>query len=336
MTRTGRRRLLPVGIAALVLTTAACSTGGSGAASTSASPAPRTSTARASSPSPSTTAPKPATDPLTGGRMSTNPVIAVKLENTQAAMPQIGLSPADLVFVEEVEGGLTRLMPIYHSSFPRRVEPVRSARSTDIGILPVFGRPTLVYSGVASQIRGKLTRAPIRLDSAGTRDPSRPAPHNLFFDIAAIARHLPHHKPANIGLSFAKTDAGLRTAPKQADVTVRIGGDRFSFSYHGSVYLPSWNGRPYTDAGAHGKRVTAANVLVLRVREVSDGYRDPAGNPVSRSVSTGSGGLTLYRNGRKLTGTWHRSAADRPFRLRGSHGTTLRLAPGRTWILLQP
>lgn len=62
-------------------------------------------------------------------------------------MPQYGLSPADLVFVEQVEGNLTRLMPVYQSSYPKRVEPVRSARSTDVDILPAFGRPVLVYSG---------------------------------------------------------------------------------------------------------------------------------------------------------------------------------------------
>jgi len=331
-----------IGLAVVGLSTSACSGGSHVAASTSATSVRSTKPATPSSSAPSAaattrhTAAQRRVDPLTGGRLSRKPVIAVKLENTQAAMPQIGLSRADLVFVEEVEGGLTRLMPIYHSSFPKRIEPVRSARSTDISLLPMFGHPTLVYSGVASQVRKRLKRAPIRLDDSGTRDPSRVAPHNLYFNLARVARQSPHGKPKSIGLDFAKTDPRLHNALRRTHFTVRIGSDRFSFAYKGSRYLPSWNGRPYTDSSAKRHRVTANNVLVLKVREVSDGYRDPAGTPVYRSVSTGSGVLALYRNGKKLSGTWHRAAANKPFRLKGKDGKQLLLSPGKTWILLQP
>ncbi len=339
---TRRRRVATGAIALLAMTTGACSGGSDGSTPAASSHTPPATTATGA-PTPASTrtptAPHTAVrarDPLTGGKLTTNPVIAVKLENTTAAMPQIGLSAADLVFVEEVEGGLTRLMPIYHSTFPTRVEPVRSARSTDIGILPIFGRPTLVYSGVASQIRKKLRRAPITLYDNGARDPHRTAPHNLYFDVHRIAQGEKRRRPRSIGLSFAKSDAATHHAPKRSAFTVRIGNDRFSFSYKGSHYLPSWNGRPYTDPGAGGKRVTADNVLVLHVREVSDGYKDPAGTPVYRSVSTGSGRLTLYRDGRKLSGTWHRSAPAEPFRLKTTAGKPLQLTPGKTWILLRP
>ncbi len=343
MTATIRSRCFGLAaITALTMTSAACSGGSDGAATTASRRTPPVTTATGA-PTPSSTrtptAPHTAVrahDPLTGGKLTTNPVIAVKLENTAAAMPQTGLSPADLVFVEEVEGGLTRLMPIYHSSFPKRVEPVRSARSTDIQILPMFGRPTLVYSGVASQIRKKLRRAPITLHDNGTRDPHRTAPHNLYFNVHRIAQGETRRRPRSIGLSFARSDAATHHAPKRSAFTVRIGNDRFSFSYKGSHYLPSWNGRPYTDPGAGGKRVTADNVLVLHVREVSDGYKDPAGTPVYRSVSTGSGGLTLYRSGKKLSGTWRRAAPAKPFRLKTAAGTPLHLSPGKTWILLRP
>lgn len=263
-------------------------------------------------------------------------MIAVKLENTAAAMPQYGLSAADLVFVEEVEGNLTRLMPIYQSSFPQRVEPVRSARSTDVGILPMFGKPLLVYSGVASQIRAKLRRASIALDNNGARDRTRAAPHNLYFDLATISRRKGLSTSKDIGLRFGTTDPRLRAAARARTFTVRVGGDRFSFSFNGNRYLPSWNGRPYTDVGAKGRRVTADNVLVLKVRSLPDGYRDPAGTPVYRSVTTGSGGLELYRGGRKLSGTWHRAGAAKPFSFLDAKGKILLLAPGKTWILLQP
>ncbi|WP_188837692.1 DUF3048 domain-containing protein [Flexivirga endophytica] len=350
MTRNTRRRhLIPTAVALLALVTAGCSGGGSGTManstdspsgtratdSKSASASTRSSAPPSSPKKPSTSALKPSGNPLTGGAKTGNPVIAVKLENTRAAMPQYGLSPADLVFVEQVEGNLTRLMPIYQTSFPKRVEPVRSARSTDADILPAFGHPALVYSGAASQIRKKLSKAPIRLFGSGSRDSGRQAPHNLYVDVAKLSHRpgLPSSK--DIGLRFAASDARLQRALADPSFTVRVGADRFSFSYKGNRYLPTWNGRPYKDVGAGGKPVTASNVLTLDVHQVSDHYKDPAGNPVDKSLTTGSGKLTLHRNGKKLVGTWHRSATNKPFVLKDSHGKQLELAPGKTWILLR-
>lgn len=338
----GRRRAILVGAVALTLTATACS---SASTSTTASSTgtERTSAASAATKNPAASAKpqkKPSTsaalnsDPLTGGKKTGNPVIAVKLENTAAAMPQYGLSPADLVFVEQVEGNLTRLMPVYQSSYPARIEPVRSARTTDVDILPMFGRPALVYSGSAPQIRKKLTKAPITSCGGNRRDPSRKAPHNLYFNVAKLSKRPGLATSKDIGLRFARTDPRLTRAPQQTSFTVKVGGDRFSFVYNGSRYLPSWNGRPYTDSGAGGKRVSANNVVALDVREVSDHYKDPAGNPVYKSLTTGSGKLTLYRDGKRLSGTWHRAGTNKPFRFTDSHGKRLDLAPGKTWILL--
>lgn len=342
--RTKKRRAIVVGTVALALTATACSSAGSTGASGATQSAGQSSSPLSSSSSSSTTtnprsssahATAPKGDALTGGKRSSHPVIAVKLENTTAAMPQYGLSPADIVFVEEVEGNLTRLMPIYQSSYPKRVEPVRSARTTDVDLLPMFGHPVLVYSGAASQIRKKLNKAPIKLYGGNMRDSSRKAPHNLYFNVAKLSKRSGLTRSKDIGLRFAKTDPRLAHAAKQGSFTVKVGGDRFSFAYKGSRYFPSWNGRPYTDSDAGGKRVSASNVLALHVRKVPDDYKDPAGNPVYKSLTTGSGKLTLYRNGKALSGTWHRSGTNKPFRFTDSHGKQLDLTPGKTWILLQ-
>lgn len=59
---------------------------------------------------------------------SSGPVLAVKIDNTSGARPRVGLTAADVVYVELVEGGLTRLLAIYASQLPAHVGPVRSAR----------------------------------------------------------------------------------------------------------------------------------------------------------------------------------------------------------------
>ena len=60
-----------------------------------------TSSIAAESPAPSAPTPHQRhTDPLTGGRVSDHEVIAVKLENIAAARPQVGLSQADITFIQ--------------------------------------------------------------------------------------------------------------------------------------------------------------------------------------------------------------------------------------------
>src|SRR4051812_20850331 len=65
--------------------------------------------------------PKSAINPLTGLKPSRNKVVAVKIDDTAGARPQVGLDRADVVYVEQVEGGLTRLVAIFNSHLPLRV-----------------------------------------------------------------------------------------------------------------------------------------------------------------------------------------------------------------------
>ena len=54
--------------------------------------------------------------------------VAIMVNNHEQARPIYGLSDADVVYEAVAEGGITRLMPIYHSHIPELVESVRSAR----------------------------------------------------------------------------------------------------------------------------------------------------------------------------------------------------------------
>ena len=95
--------------------------------------------------------PKPAVNPLTGLRgVPTRPVVAVKIDDTASGRPQIGLEAADVVYVEQVEAGATRLVAVFASRQPGTVGPVRSVRNNDPELLAAYGRPALAYSGGAA------------------------------------------------------------------------------------------------------------------------------------------------------------------------------------------
>ncbi len=274
---------------------------------------------------------KPA-DPLTGGKVSHNAVIAVKVENIAAARPQVGLSQADIVFAEEVEGAQTRLVAVYHSKLPKRLGPVRSARSTDAELLPLFGKPGLVYSGANPRVQRRLDAASLVPIYRETRDHRRAAPHNVFVNLARIARTERAGKAQPIGWTFA----GKPSQAGQPDdkATSKVGNDLFAFDYANGRYTVRWRGQRYVD-GDSGAVTKADNVVVMRVRNVPDGNRDVLGSPSVLSKTVGRGAVTVYRDGRKIAGSWQRNKASGPLRFADSAGRDIALRPGQTWMTLQ-
>ena len=77
----------------------------------------------------------PGTAPLTGlpladPSIAERPALVAKVDNTAPGRPQAALSQADLVYVTQIEGGLTRLVAVFHSETPSEIGPVRSGRTT--------------------------------------------------------------------------------------------------------------------------------------------------------------------------------------------------------------
>ncbi len=55
-----------------------------------------------------------------------------------------------------------------------------------------------------------------------------------------------------------------------------------------------------------------------------------------QSQLTGSGPLTVLRNGVAITGTWQRASLHDPTTLTASDGSTIALDPGQTWVEIVP
>lgn len=329
-----RARIIAVSAAAVVVA------GGIGAGAAlsrpdsqphAASSVSATSSAPTPTPSPTHTNPRPkATDPLTGGKVSNHEVIAAKVENIAAARPQVGLSLADITFVEEVEGSQTRLIAVYHTRFPKRLGPIRSARSTDVELLPLFGKPGLVYSGANRAVQRKIDNASIVPIPRSTRDHRRVAPHNVFVDLAAIGRSTKLSEATSLGWVFGA--AAPRSAVTKS-IKVRVGHDTFGFSYSSGRYTVRWNGARYAD-GDNRAITKTDNVVIMKVRNHPDGNRDVLGAPSVQSDTVGEGKVTIYRDGRKIAGQWKRTKSSGPLRFTDKSGDPIALKPGQTWVAL--
>jgi hypothetical protein len=114
------------------------------------------------------------------------PILVVKIDDTKLAHPQIGIEHADIVYIEQVEGGLTRLAAVFSSYIPKEIGPVRSARISDIELLSQFGKVGFAYSGAQQKLRPEIESANLfdlgaqRMSSTiYTTDPQRIQPYAM-------------------------------------------------------------------------------------------------------------------------------------------------------------
>jgi hypothetical protein len=274
--------------------------------------------------------------PLTGlpaeGQAPKHPVMVVKIDNTGASNPQIGLGAADLVVEELVEGGSTRLAVFYYSKVPNRVGPVRSMRATDIGIVkPAEG--VLVASGGAPPTVRRVNGAGIKVVGEGgtgfSRDSGRRSPYNLFMDLPTLAKSLKAPEPPQSYFMWGDAEdfpGGRRARSLAATFS---GGQTTKWAFRKGTYVN------LDSEAAAGDQFRPSTVLVLRVRVGDAGYRDPAGNPVPEAKFTGTGEAMVFHGGKLVRGTWAKQGLEAPLKLRTKSGE-LPMPPGKVWVELVP
>lgn len=329
---------LVVGLGAL----AACS--GGGHHHPAAAPSPTLTT-----PSPTAT-PTPTvgvTCPLTGlppkaGQNPKRPAVAVKIDNVDVARPQRGMGKADIVVEELVEGGLTRLFAVFQCDSAARIEPIRSARSSDADLLALLHGSVFAFSGAnpaaLPPIRAHGNAVMISYDVFGSyfhRDGSRPAPHNVFSstEVLLAAGQAHRHGLSAPPPQFAYGALDPTAQPARV-VSLAWPQASAAWTWKGAGWQRTQNGTPDI---SDGHRVSATNVVIMSIALGSTGIRDVLGNASPLNITVGgSRPVWVLRNGHVIRGTWSRPSVNMFWRLMDLKGHVIDLEPGRTWVELLP
>ena len=284
--------------------------------------------------------PKPV-NPLTGiGPVPKGPVIAVKIDDTGNGRPQRGVDQADIVYVEQAEGGLTRLVAVFGSQQPV-VEAVRSVRTSDPELLSQYGRITLVASGGGGDSLPTLDRSILHSvinDRGGVgfaRDGGRPVPYNLTSNLAAVSATSHGASAKSIGFTWAAKLSGVRASSRGQVVHTVVGGTPVDFQWDPArhKYLRLIGGVP--QRAADGRAIATPNVIVQYCQvSVHPGDVDVAGNPAQYTHSIGHGKVVVFRNGKRIDGTWSRPSAKAGTTLLATGRKPISLAPGGAWVIL--
>lgn len=276
------------------------------------------------------------------GRVGTDgPVLVVKVDDTTQAHPQIGLDKADLVYIEEVEGGLTRLAAVFSSEIPTQVGPVRSARISDIDLLSQYGHVAFAYSGAQTKMLPVIASA--NLENLGAqresatlyvRDESRFAPVNLILraDLLmskVVDRNISTSK--NMGWTFGPAPTG-----GQPILSVKLKWPANTYSALWSTSQSRWllmhANNP--DLAADGSQLGPTTLVIQMVSITPSAYHDKFGGVTPFSATIGSGSGYVLRNGVAFTAKWNRPNAASGTSWTLDDGTPIAFAGGQVWVAL--
>jgi hypothetical protein len=287
----------------------------------------------------------PAKCPLTGidpkGDVPSRPALAIKVENLPQARPQTGLSYADVIYEEPVEAGITRFIVVYQCQDSSKVEPVRSARLTDPGILVQYGKPLFGYSGAVPQVIEKVRQAGLidvnadREPKAYHRDPARQPPHDLYTSTPELYAAAKWRAQAPEPVFLYSGTAGKGKKISEAHLPFSEFSDVYwRWDQSQRVWLRFHGTEPHTYSD--GSQVNAKNVIVQVVTVVMTDITDVNGVHSPEVVDTGSGEAYILRNGKLISGTWKRPTTGDLTTFVTASGNQIRLSPGNTWVELLP
>jgi len=291
--------------------------------------------------------------PLYEDYINRRPIAAV-INNSGRALPQSGISSADIVYEVLAEGDVTRLVGIFQSYIPEKIGPMRSARDYFIDF--AFNHDALfVHHGASTGGYARISSLRItHLDGMaleGTvfwRDRSypywavntgtRPLEHSSYTGNDRLTTHIEnrsirnywHYDAEGFGFGFNHWPVAPNPEHGQAyDVTIPFSSlyfRRFVFDPDTGLYMSENRQGPHMDAITQ-EQVSASTILVqfTNMRVIDNVGR--------RAVDTvGSGPGYMIYGGRYQPVRWEKDSHTSPARWYFPDGTPLRLNPGRVWI----
>lgn len=270
-------------------------------------------------------------------------LLVVKVDDTNNAHPQIGLEAAEIIYIEQVEGGLTRLAAVFSTVIPERVGPVRSARISDIELLSQFGRVAFAYSGAQKKLLPVIAAANLQDFGAQrqspilyTTDPTRNAPFAMVLRTDLLMHNIREDKSdvdvaKSIGFEFGDRPEG--GAPTDSVV----------MNWPAATYSATWSQEESRWLLSHNQKLNLAHsgvvlgptTLIIQIVEITDSeYRDKFAGVTPLSKTVGSGKAYVLRNGEMFQTRWNRAFEGSGTTFTLADGSVMKFDPGQIWIAL--
>lgn len=299
--------------------------------------------------------------------------LGIMIENHENARSQSGLTFADVVYEAVAEGGITRLLAVFHCQDAGIVGPVRSARTYFLDFISEYGSfPLYTHVGGANQPGPADALSQIAdYEWNGYNDLNQ---FSIGFPTFWRDYNRLGHPTATEHTMYSTTDKLWQFAKNSRDLTdVDKDGSSWSENFvpysfkedeslsnrpvNQTVHLEFWStlpdyfvdwkydqksntykringGKSHKDLN-NDKQVTAKNIVVLFMRQsnANDGYE----NNIHLLYRTkGTGKATIFQDGKKIEGTWRKDKRTSRTLLFDSAGNSIKLTQGLIWFSILP
>ena len=278
-------------------------------------------------------------DSISGREVPESPIVVVKIDDTNEAHPQVGIDKADLIYIEQVEGGLVRLAALFSSKLPDYIGPVRSARISDIDLLAQFGKVAFFYSGAQSKLYPVIKEANLfdigamhESPKIYTRDPDRIAPYDMVLYGPEVKKRIADLDVAttkDFGFTFGDL---VKKGRKISSVKVNWPAASYSANWNGKSWDLLHNGK--ADVTSDGIQISPSTFIIQTVVITDSEYQDKLGGVTPLSITVGEGTGWVLRDGFAIKAKWNRPDASSGTTWSDLDGNEIKMAAGQVWVAL--
>jgi len=286
---------------------------------------------------------------LTGAEVekdiSERPILAVMVENSEEARPQLGLDSAGIVFEAVTEGGITRYMALYQEDMPEQVEPVRSLRTHFLNWLMGFDA-SVAHVGGSSEALGLVDARKAKsltqftYTEPYTRNSARPAPHNVIASTEALRNlqdklghktstfdEIPRKDSSPAAANTAEgetTDQQPAPEPTADNIVIDFSSPLFKVEFRYDAATDSYtrylDGKPHIDR-ATDKPITVKNLVVIKAKALGAGLE-----------VLGSGEALVFNDGKVQKARWQQTTFEDRVKILDDQNNEVPLLRGDSWF----
>lgn len=278
--------------------------------------------------------------------------VGIMINNHSKAIPQSGISQADIIYETLAEGGITRLFAIFQKFDSKKIGPVRSARHYFLEY--AFDHDAIyVHYGRSPQAEEAIKNFKVNnleglsyLDSIMCfRDNKRKAPHNAYTSYEGIIKawdKIGYRKELKSSFEpkfkFNDKEKDLTTNNQALQITLpfshnKLYTSKFVYNKDNKLYERfHMKNKPHIDK-ENNKQLKYKNIIV-QITDIWQIKNDKYGRINQNLISSGKG--YYLTNGKIIPIIWGKKSHELPTKYYDETKKEIKLNKGKTWIAIFP
>ncbi|WP_010251639.1 DUF3048 domain-containing protein [Acetivibrio cellulolyticus] len=273
---------------------------------------------------------------------------AVMIDNEGTRpLPQGGIYLAQIVYEIIVEGGTTRLMPVFWGKDPTMIGPVRSSRHYFLdyvmehdAIYVHFGYSPMALQDIKkfkiNNINGVANGGEVFWDLTKDRKNWQDS-YTSMEKVKSYVGRVKYRTETDKGLvfKFSDKDSDFAGGSKAVNINIRYTSSytcAYKYDEVKKLYLRYRQADPHMER-ITGEQLTAKNIIIQKVsNHLIKG--DNAGRQEVNTVGSGDG--YYISNGKYIDIKWSKKSRTEQTKYTDSNENSIILNPGQTWVQITP